>query len=175
VAVGSYDKFASILATESQAPPLKSSMRIQATFPSILRRKCGYFVVVVFSLTTKNRGIRAMKERILLVGEDSNLIATRALLLSNWETETINAIQATEHIETHAFELLVICQTVSDMNARALIRAAKKLKVPPEILLIRADRSDDDFGVDVHSQDLWESPAWLRNSADELLKRRIAA
>jgi len=49
------------------------------------------------------------------------------------------------------------------------------LKSPPEILLIRAGRSDEDFGVDVHPHDLWESPAWLRTSAAELLGGKIAA
>jgi DNA-binding response OmpR family regulator len=116
-----------------------------------------------------------MKERILLVGENSSLIATRALLLSDWETETIGASQATERIEAQAFDLLIICQTVPDVTAKGLIRAARELKAPPEILLIRLDRSAEDFGVDVHTQDLWESPAWLRQSAAELLERRIAA
>jgi CheY-like chemotaxis protein len=134
-----------------------------------------YFVVVVFSVTHKNRGIRAMKERILLVGENSSLIATRALLLSDWETETVHAFQAMECIETQAFDLLIICQSVPDATAKNLIRAAKELKAPPEILLIRADRSDKDFGVEVHTQNLWESPAWLHMSAAELLGRRIAA
>lgn len=116
-----------------------------------------------------------MKERILLVGENSSLIATRALLLSDWETETVNAFQAMECIETQAFDLLIICQSVPDVTAKNLIRAAKELKAPPQILLIRSNRSDEDFGVDVHTQDLWESPAWLRESATKILERRIAA
>ena len=111
----------------------------------------------------------------MLVGENSSLIATRALLLSDWETETVTAIEALERIETQVLDLLIVCQTVPDTTAKVLIRAAKDMKAPPEILLIRADRSGEVFDVDVHSQDLWESPAWLRRSAAELLRRRIAA
>ena len=116
-----------------------------------------------------------MKERILLVGENSSLIATRALLLSDWETETASAIGAMDLIGTQALGLLIICQTVPDATAKVLIRAAKELNAPPELLLIRVDRSGEDFGVDVHTHDLWESPAWLRKRAAESLARRIAA
>jgi hypothetical protein len=96
-------------------------------------------------------------------------------LLSDWETETINAFQAMDRIETQTFDLLIVCQTVPDTTAKVLIWAAKELRSPPEILLIRAGRSDEDFGVDVHPHDLCESPAWLRTSAAELLGGKIAA
>jgi DNA-binding response OmpR family regulator len=116
-----------------------------------------------------------MKERILLVGEDPGLIATRALLLSDWETEKCNAFQAMDRIERKTFDLLIICQSVPDTNAKLLISAAKQQAIPAEILLIRMDRNGQDFGVDVRSHDLWESPAWLRKSVVELLGERVAA
>ena len=39
-----------------------------------------------------------MKERILLVGDDSNLLATRALLLAEWRTSTTNSSEAMSRV-----------------------------------------------------------------------------
>ena len=110
-----------------------------------------------------------MKERILLVGEDSNLTATRALLLSDWETESLNSVSALERVEMVSFDLIIICHSVSGASAKKLIRTAQMSTIPPAVLLIRDDGSGEKFGVDVHPLDLWESPAWLRERVSELL------
>ena len=113
-----------------------------------------------------------MKERILLIGEDPTLLATRSLLLSDWETETVNTLQAMKRIEAETFDLVIIGHTVPENSAKMLIGAAKELKSPPEVLVIRSIGENDDLGVETHPNDLWESPAWLRKSVVELLARR---
>ena len=113
-----------------------------------------------------------MKERILLVGEDPTLLATRALLLSDWETETVHTFKAINRIESESFDLVVIGHTVPEVSARVLIWGAKELENPPEILAIRTSRGDDDLGVETHTSDLYESPAWLRERVSEMLTHR---
>ena len=113
-----------------------------------------------------------MKERILLVGEDPSLLATRALLLSDWETETVNASQGMKRIEAETFDLIIVGHTVPEISAKVLIGAAKDLESPPEVLVIRSFGENDDLGVQTHPSDLWESPAWLRKSVVALLARR---
>ncbi len=113
-----------------------------------------------------------MKERILLVGEDPSLLATRALLLSDWETETVNTFQATKCIEAEIIDLVIIGHTVPKMDAKVIIGAAQRLKPPPEVLVIRSTGENDEYGVETHANDLWESPEWLRKSVVELLTRR---
>ena len=72
-----------------------------------------------------------MKERILLVGEDSNLTATRALLLSDWETESLNSVSALERVEMVSFDLIIICHSVSGASAKKLIRTAQNVDYTP--------------------------------------------
>ena len=112
-----------------------------------------------------------MKERILLVGEDPLLLATRALLLSDWETETVHTFKAINRIESESFDLVVIGHTVPEVSARVLIWGAKELENPPEPA-IRTSGGDDDLGVETHASDLYESPAWLRERVSEMLTHR---
>ena len=75
-----------------------------------------------------------MKQRILLVGEDPHLLATRALLLSEWETETVNSYEAMDKIQTGAFDLVIIGHTVSELGAKMLIWRTKSSARPRKSL-----------------------------------------
>jgi hypothetical protein len=118
-----------------------------------------------------DRGIKAMKERILLVGEDSLLLATRALLLSERETETVNSYGAMERC-TAEFDLVIIGHTVPQLGAHLLIDRLKGLSHPPQILAIRISIGDDPLEVETHISDLYESPAWLIERVSEILMAR---
>ena len=113
-----------------------------------------------------------MKQRILLVGEDPHLLATRALLLSEWETETVNSYEAMDKIQTGAFDLVIIGHTVSELGAKMLIWRTKELSSPPQILAIRIVKGDDNLEVETHISDLYKSPVWLRNRVSEILTSR---
>lgn len=113
-----------------------------------------------------------MKERILLVGEEPLLLATRALLLSDWETETVNSYGAMERIRTGNFDVVIIGHTVPQLGAHLLIDRLKELSPAPEILAIRIAIGDDPLEVETHISDLYESPGWLIERARELLAAR---
>jgi CheY-like chemotaxis protein len=114
-----------------------------------------------------------MKERILLVGEDPLLLATRALLLSDWGTETANSYEAMQRIYAGAtYDLVLIGHTVPTLGAHLLIDRLKEQDSPPEILAIRLAMGEADLEVETHLSDLYESPAWLRNRVSEMLMSR---
>ena len=113
-----------------------------------------------------------MKERILLVGEDPDLLVTRALLLSDWETEIKNSRSAIAAVQTGTFDVVIIGQLVSAENARKLIDAAQKREAGPEILLIRDPEDGLDLAVETRFLDLRESPAWLERWVRGALSRR---
>jgi CheY-like chemotaxis protein len=113
-----------------------------------------------------------MKQRILMVGEDSLLLATRALLLSDWETETANSYAAMERIYAGAaFDLVIIGHTIPQLGAHLLIDRLREQSSPPEIIAIRI-AEEDDLEVETHISDLYESPGWLRKRVSEILTSR---
>lgn len=97
--------------------------------------------------------------RILLIGEDQNLLATRALLLSDWETETCRASEAKARLASRGFDALIIGQLVEEQSARNLIEVAKQTGA--KVLLIRYPDAMNSFDAETHTQDLNETPAWL--------------
>jgi hypothetical protein len=101
-----------------------------------------------------------MKSRILLVGEDPHLLATRALLLSDWATEISSSKDALSALNEKRFDVVIIGQLVDENNVRALIRAAKSLS-RPKILVIRYPEDMNTFEADVYPVDVGRSPGWL--------------
>ena len=97
--------------------------------------------------------------RILLVGEDANLLATRALLLSEWETETCRTNEAKAALNSNRFDGVILGQLVNRQSARELIALAKN--VDARVLLVRYPGEAQGFDSEIHVLDLDESPAWL--------------
>lgn len=113
-----------------------------------------------------------MKERILLVGEDPVLLETRALLLSDWQTEIKDTFHAIAALEAERFDVVILGQLVTAKNARLVISSAKRQEPVPEILAIRYVDDPADLGVDTHEIDLLKSPAWLRAWVKAALEKR---
>jgi CheY-like chemotaxis protein len=67
-----------------------------------------------------------MVAAILIVGDDSVLLQTRAALLREWQVSTSTSTQAFQATHT-AYDLLIFCQTVSDTTARQLIDKAREM------------------------------------------------
>ena len=107
--------------------------------------------------------------RILLVGEDKNLLTTRALLLSSWETETVSTDEAKEALNTARFDAVIVGQLVKEQSARELIAVAKQADT--RVLLIRYPEDAREFESETHILDLYESPAWLQQWATATLGR----
>jgi hypothetical protein len=113
-----------------------------------------------------------MKEKILLVGEDPDLLATRAFLLSAWETQIENSLGAIAAVQAETFAVVIVGQLVSADNARLLIDAAQKQEAAPEILVIRDPEDEVDLAVETYFLDLRDSPAWLEVWVRAALSRR---
>jgi hypothetical protein len=110
-----------------------------------------------------------MNKRILLVGEDPVLLATRAFLLAEWSTEIASAKDAFTVLKAKSFDLLVIGQLVPGQITKKLIAEAKTLKPSPVILAIRFPDEDIDLGVETHTTDSGASPAWFRDCVARLI------
>ena len=113
-----------------------------------------------------------MKERILLVGEDPDLLATRALLLSDWETEIKDSNSAIAAVQAETFDVIIVGQLVTASSARLLIAAAQKRKPAPTILAIRNPGDEAALAVETHFVDLRQSPAWLKQWVNGALSKR---
>ena len=65
--------------------------------------------------------------RILAIGDDLELLATRAELLRLTSAEVVKCRgrDAHRHLETQAFDLVVLCHTINEGEALDVIRALK--------------------------------------------------
>ncbi len=113
-----------------------------------------------------------MTERILLVGEDPGLLATRAFLLAEWQTEITNTRAALPAMQAKLFDVVIIGQLVSVAEAKRLIAEALKLNPAPSILAVRFIGEAIDLGVETHFANSEESPGWLRDCVARLLAKR---
>jgi hypothetical protein len=102
-----------------------------------------------------------MKARILIVGEDIGLLESRGYLLKDWETVTANSSQAKAGVGAEDFDLILLCHTVTEKNARDLIQFAALSQSRPLILAISYPGKNANLGVETHTLNLYESPAWL--------------
>jgi DNA-binding NtrC family response regulator len=75
-----------------------------------------------------------MAAAILIVGDDSVLLQTRAALLREWQVSTATSKQAIEAVHSAPYDLLIICQTVSDAAAGQLIDKAREMN--PNVLAL---------------------------------------
>jgi DNA-binding response OmpR family regulator len=68
-----------------------------------------------------------MRERILIVGYDQNLLFTRACILNTrWSAEIAYPVEALRMLEEEPFELIVLCHSLAGNEAASLARAARK-------------------------------------------------
>src|ERR1700761_5733822 len=90
-----------------------------------------------------------MDDHILLVGENSALLATRAMLLSDWNTVSASPSEALSLLQADSFDGIVLCHSVRTDEANALIVLANKSLPQPAILSIRVP-GDPELAGAVH-------------------------
>jgi hypothetical protein len=116
-----------------------------------------------------------MKARILIVGEDPALLMTRSLLLKEWETATATSLQANIEVQANDFDLILICQSVTEENIKALIQSMPSSRWHPLILAIRYPGENTDLGVETHVNSPYESPGWLPDRVSEIMAERTVS
>lgn len=121
----------------------------------------------------------AILPTILCLGEDPDLLGTRAMLLERLGAEVKQATsiaQALEQVAGEDFDLIILCHSLKQSDAVALCDAIRERKPPPFILKITKSFGFEeeraqllcDAIVDAH-------PATLTDCARELLLRRSAS
>jgi CheY-like chemotaxis protein len=71
---------------------------------------------------------------ILILGDDSVPLRTRADLLRGWQVSTATSANAAKLIRSKAHDLIIIGQTISDAAARRLIDRARKMN--PDVIVL---------------------------------------
>ena len=114
---------------------------------------------------------------ILCLGEDPNLLGTRAMLLESLGAEVQQATsiaKALEQVDGENFDLIVLCHSLKDSDAVAICNAVRERNPPPLILKITKSFGFEeeraqllcDAIVDAH-------PATLTDCVRELLLKRL--
>ena len=116
---------------------------------------------------------------ILCIGEDPNLLGTRAMLLKSLGAEVKQATsipKALERVDGENIDLIVLCHSLKESDAVAICAAVRERKPPPLILKITRSFGFEeeraqllcDAIVDAH-------PATLTDCVRELLLKRSAS
>jgi DNA-binding NarL/FixJ family response regulator len=77
-----------------------------------------------------------MRAKVVIVGDDLMLTETRVGLLADWQPSASTSLQASDSIRSIAPDLLILCQTVPDENARELIETARALNPSVRVLAV---------------------------------------
>jgi hypothetical protein len=113
-----------------------------------------------------------MNERILIVGDDSLILDTRAMLLQPLETVKSTSHGAVATLLSQPFAVVIIGQTVPGPIAQELILAARSLDSPPALIAIRFPSQMTGLDVEIHETGSWKSPGWIKERVMELLAER---
>jgi CheY-like chemotaxis protein len=111
-----------------------------------------------------------MVAAILIVGDDPILLQTRAELLREWQVSTSTSQRALQAVHAAAYNLLIICQTVSDTTARQLIDRARHMSPFVLALAISQVGQERNLNVELFEVQL-NDPGRLRRVVTDLLQQ----
>jgi CheY-like chemotaxis protein len=80
-------------------------------------------------------------QNILLVGQDSRLLLTRAAVLRKTEANVIccSASQAMEFVESEPLDLVVLCHSLMEADAEMIAEKIHRRSQKPRVLLVVSD------------------------------------
>jgi CheY-like chemotaxis protein len=111
-----------------------------------------------------------MISAILIVGDDPMLLQTRAELLREWQVSTSTSQRAFQAVQAAAYNLLIICQTVSDTVAGQLIDKARQMN--PYVLTLAFSQVDQERKLNAELFEVRLSdPGRLRRVVTDLLQQ----
>ena len=122
------------------------------------------------------RGIIMAFPSILCVGEDPELLKTRAMLLQRLNAEvkwTTSIREALVYLSNENFDLIVLCHSLKESNAAAISDAIRKRQPPPIVLSISKSFGFKDERAQIVCDAIVDAhPASLTDCARALLLRR---
>src|ERR1700722_12033856 len=110
-----------------------------------------------------------MAAAILIVGDDSALMGTRADLLKPWQVSTTTSRHAVEEIRAKFYDLIIFCQTISDENAQRLIDQGRELNPKLKTLAIHIPGQERDVDAELYEIEL-QNPGRLLSAVARLLE-----
>ena len=108
-----------------------------------------------------------MKALILIIGDDPILMRTRAELLRDWQITTVSSRDAGEALRKRAYDLVILSQTVQEIQARSLIAQVSELAPRTRVLAIRSG-DNRQLGSPTYQVDL-NNPGGLRAAVERIL------
>jgi CheY-like chemotaxis protein len=88
--------------------------------------------------------------KILLVGEDFRLLATRAAVLARMGANTVccSPAEMLRDLQKETFDLVVMCHSLSETAATLVARTARLWWPGTKVLLIRANFGEEQDGIE---------------------------
>lgn len=85
--------------------------------------------------------------KVLLVGNDLRLLATRAAVLSRTKANVVccRGVEATKVLETETFNLVVLCHSLEEKQAAEIIEMVHARVPETGILMVVSDVSQEHF------------------------------
>ncbi len=102
-----------------------------------------------------------MKGEILIVGDDPALLQTRADLLKAWQVSTTTSRRAVEEIRSKVYGLLILCQTIPDETAQALIYRARGFNPTVKTLAIHLSGQERNVEAELYEIQLQNPGGFL--------------
>jgi hypothetical protein len=121
---------------------------------------------------TQRRGFSHEREDFCSSVMMANLLATRALLLAEWQTTTTHFNDALSYVRSHRFDLLVLCHSIETDTVKAIVAQVRQAQTPPKILAVSQD-VELEGRIEAHKRDLWERPRWLSQCVRMILGDRM--
>lgn len=116
---------------------------------------------------------------ILCLGEDPDLLRTRAMLLESLGAEVrhaTNIAEALEQVTGEHFDLIVLCHSLKQSDAVAICDAVRDRRPPPLILKITKSFGFEEERAQLLCDAIVDArPATLTDCARELLLKRSAS
>lgn len=110
--------------------------------------------------------------KILLVGQDFRLLATRAAVLAKTSASVVccNAIEALTVLETEAFDLVVLCHSLSGNQISVITELVHRRWLETRILLVVSRVSQERLynGVEFDATSLPDPNRLIRRTAELL-------
>jgi CheY-like chemotaxis protein len=110
-----------------------------------------------------------MTAALLIVGDDPALLETRADLLKAWQVSTTSSKQAVEATRSGVFDLIILCQTLSDKTAGILIEQARERNPALKALAIHISGQKREIEAEPYEIQL-QDPGRLLSAVARLLQ-----
>src|SRR5271156_5019557 len=106
---------------------------------------------------------------LLVVGDDPILLETRSYLLRDWQVSVSTSKMAIDAIRSKSYDLIILCQTIPDETAHALIGHAREMNPRVKSLAIHLPGQTRDVEAELYETQ-FQNPGRLMSVVAHLLQ-----